>query len=180
MKYLVIILFLSLPACSKGYSGIGLTSYIKESNPSYKAEHEFKPTITYSYSKPIKIKELKLILSYSTNRIDNLLFGDKKNDITFNSGTRGVNRQKVTYDSFLACKLYNKWLPCLFIANTKIDNKYYINDSFLSRKINHVLLYGMNINYFFTKQIAGSFSYIFPNDEIYLDDGFVAGITFNF
>lgn len=177
MKYIVIILisfFIAANSHAKSYSSLGLsTSYLSENNPSYKAKHEIKPTITFSHF--IEIEEL--VIGYSTNRLDNWLTGRKKNNIKFNSGAKGINQQKITYDSFLIGKQFKRFLPMIFIANTKIDNKYYLNNTFLSHKSNNVWLYGVNINYFLNKEISASFSYIFNNEEVYLNNGFVFGIN---
>ncbi len=175
---LVLIFYLLISdAESKGTSSLGLsTSYIQEDNPYYKTEHKFRPTITFTHT--IDFKKLKI--GYSTNRFDNLFFGEKKQEIKFNNGLKGINKQKLVYDSFMIGRQFERWLIMPFIANAKLDNKTYMNNSLLSHKVNHVWLYGLNVNYFFSKQYSVSFSYILPNNEIYLDNGFVTGISINF
>ena len=176
--FTVIIIILTYDDAEASYfSSLGLsTSYIKENNPNYKTNREYKPTITFSHIVDIK----SLTVGYSTNRIDNWLNGHKKYDITYNNGAKGINSQKITYDSFLIGKQFKTFLPMLFIANTKIDNKFYLNNNYIQRDQKYAWLYGVNINYFLDKELSLSFSYILPNNELSLKELIAFGININF
>jgi hypothetical protein len=157
-------------------SSIGLsTSYFKENNKDFKTEYKPEPTVTFTHLFDYKGKKL----GYSTNRIDNWFSGRKKQDIKLSNGVKAINQQLITYDSFLVGRQFNRFIPMLYLANAKIDNKIIVNNN-VKRKINHVYLYGANLIYLINNEVSASVSYIAPSQEIELEGGISIGINYNF
>lgn len=174
----IIAFIFSFDVSAKSFSSIGLsTSYIVRGSSSYGKDYQFKPTITFSHFVDVK----PLTIGYSTNRLDNWTNGYKNYNITYKkNGLRGVNQQMVTYDGFHGCKRYKRWLPCLFVANTRVKNKYYLNTRLVDNKVNHIWIKGLNVNYFLHKNISLSFSYLIRNKEIYLKEGYNLSVNYLF
>ena len=121
----------------------------------------------------------KISLTATTNRLFNKdssrAVRNKQSGVTF------LNKTKITYDSLsIGKRVYKRYIPYIFLANTKIDKKLYYNDVFVGEEIKHAILYGFNLTTYLTKEISVTSNYIMPNNEFDLKYGVGLTINYNF
>ncbi len=178
MKYIitfVILLLLSANAIASDYSSIGIgTSYFKENQDDYKTEYEPRVTINFTHIADFK---KKVAIGYSTNRPERLIADRRTNNIRLKNGTSGINQQKITTDTLLVGKRFGRWLPMANLTNARVDNKFIINND-VKRKINTALLYGASVTYFINEEYSTSLAYVKGNEELGIDFGLLATISF--
>ena len=191
MKYFVIILILLLPIAAKAkgrsynFSITNSTMYTKinDSNYEYVNENEqvknpFKDSLkslSVGVSKEFKDNWTIII---NTNR---LYSKEIKRSVKYKANNAILeNRTRLKNDTIQVGKRFKKLLPTVFISNVEVDKSLWKDNQFLGRKVNHTILYGVNLNYFMTKHWSTSMFYVFPNEEINLESGFGLTTSFNF
>ncbi|MDH3877845.1 MAG: hypothetical protein OET18_08390 [Desulfobacterales bacterium] len=176
MKKIIFItsLIFTTTACTSGFSTIGIsTSYFKESQDDYKTDYKPKASIIFNHI--VEVNK-KAEIGYSTNRFDNLIFDRNTYNITLKSGIKGINQQKITTDTLLLGKRFGRWLPMVNLTNARVDNKFIINNN-VKRNINTAILFGASATYFINKEYSISSAYIFGNQELGIDGGFLITVS---
>ena len=76
--------------------------------------------------------------------------------------------------------IFDRIIPAITLSNIKSEKLLYYKNILQGQRNNYVILYGLNLSYFFTKNINSSIFYIMPNKELHLKDSFGFGINYIF
>lgn len=179
MKYIIIILFL-LPITTHAnnkHLHIGISSiYNNIDDKDYESINKYEDIGKPKFNYGIAFEFDKIIVDFTTNRLINQI--SRRTVRHKLSNKLFQNETELIYDSFSVGKRFNRFLPTIFIANTKIDKKLYDGNTLLGRKTIHTFLYGFNLNYLITRKISASLFYILQNNEA--DLKYSIGIGFNY
>jgi hypothetical protein len=188
MKYLVTFMYFWLfpliaEASLKGYSHIGTSfiySNINDDNYEFvnKYEEIKNPSfsgLNYGFTTEYK----KLVIDISSNRLTNL---DISRSVIHNKTRQTfLNKTKTTFDSLsIGTKFYDRIVGSVFLANTKINKRIYQDRSLLGKEVKHSILYGINFNYFVTRETSVSVLAIAPDQEFNLKFSLGFGVNFYF
>jgi len=174
MKYLIILILLLLfssPARAGFHVGTSLTVLgADDITPSYNIGYSKSFKSANSGSKTIIDAVLDdLVLDFTTNAF-------YPTESEFNKKGFGV-KSKVTYGAFFVGKKFNRCIPSLFAALVKVDNKIYYGDINIDNYDNKAVVFGGNVTYFVTENIAGSAFVLLPNTNI--DSKYSVGLGVN-
>ena len=96
----------------------------------------------------------------------------KTNHLTF------LNKTRLTSDTLLIGKRFNRFNPSFLITNAKAEKKLFYGTKLVGAETKNTLLYGVNFGYFITKNIVGSVFFIAPNREFNLESA--GGLSLNY
>jgi hypothetical protein len=155
MRIILIFLlfFFAKNSFANPYLSVGAV-YQKQNDKSFYLKEKILPTASIGYFTNIK----NLTATIQTNRISN--FSNKefiKNKI---DGKAYELKSRLTADTVSIGYKFGKFNPAFFISNVKLEK------TITKRKINHALIYGLNLNYFCGKNIAVATAIVAPNDEL--------------
>jgi hypothetical protein len=155
MKIILIILlfFLSKNSFANPYLSVG-TVYQKQNDKSFYLKEKILPTASIGYFTNIK----NLTATIQTNRISN--FVNKEFIKNKKDGKAYELKSRLTADTMSIGYKFGKFNPAIFISNVKLEK------TITKRKINHALIYGLNFNYFYAKNIGVATAIVAPNDEL--------------
>lgn len=163
MKYLVIIILFIFSTPAKAAFHVG-SSVIVLGN------HNLSPTYNLGYS---KLFDNDLTLGI----VSNVLFPTE--DTLRKKGFKV--EYKTTYLSILVGhKLNTRTVLSFMVSGVKVDNSVYLGNTNISREKIHTVVWGGNLNYYFTDKIAGSLSVVSDKAKIGLKDSLIIGINVYF
>jgi len=162
MRIILIILlfFFAKNSFANTYLSVGAV-YQKQNDKSFYLKEKILPTASIGYFTDIK----NLNAAIQTNRISNFVnkeFVQNKKD-----GKAYELKSRLTSDTVSIGYKFGKFNPAIFISNVKLEK------TITKRKINHGIIFGLNLNYFYAKNIAVATAIVAPNDELGLT---VAGL----
>lgn len=152
--------------------------YAKINDKNYNFVKEFetnKLPINIGYSKSFKNN---IVISAQTNRILNS--SNERSVVDKRTGILLLNKSKLSADNLSIGYRINRIIPSFVISNLELDKKLYYKDNLVGSRINHSIVYGLNINYILTKNINTSIVYISPNKELDLEGALGVGINYLF
>lgn len=163
--YFFILFFISKNVFAGGFINFG-AMYLKQHDKSFEIKNKLVPTASIGYF----IKLNNISVSAQTNRIFNLVnkefVRNKKNNQIYELKSR------TTVDSLATGYFFKNINPAIFISNVRLEQT--INQ----RQIKHSFIFGLNINYFFAKNISVASAIVAPNKKLGLT---TAGLlTFNY
>lgn len=158
---------------------IGITSlYTNTNDPNYTYTNQYDGIKNISGNVGLTyITNDKLVLGISTNRI---YHPESERTVKNNAGIEFDNRSKLTADTFSVGYTYKRFIPSVFVSNVKSQESLYYYDRFIGSSEKTAFVYGANLTYFLTKEIAGSVFYVAPNKELNLEGGAGLGINYYF
>jgi hypothetical protein len=162
MRIILIFLlfFLSKNSFANPYLTVGAV-YQKQDDKSFYLKEKILPTASIGYFTNIK----NLTGTIQTNRISNFVNKEFiKNKI---DGKAYELKSRLTADTISFGYKFGKFNPAIFISNVKLQK------TITKRKINHAILFGLNLNYFYSKNISVVTAIVAPNKELGLT---VAGL----
>lgn len=162
MRIILIILlfFFAKNSFANPYLSLGAV-YQKQTDKSFYLKEKILPTASIGYFTNIK----NLTATIQTNRISN--FVNKEFIKNKKDGKAYELKSRLTADTVSIGYKFGKFNPAFFISNVKIEK------TITKRKINHAIIFGLNLNYFYDKNIAVATAIVAPNDELGL---IVAGL----
>lgn len=174
---ILLLLLISYPANAGFYIG---TSYIYANinDKNYNFVDEFETNrlpFNLGYSKSFKNN---IVISAQTNRILNS--ENRRSVVDRKTGILLFNKSKLTADNLSIGYRIKRIIPTFVVSNLESSKKLYYKDYIVGSKINHSIVYGLNINYIFTKNINTSIVYIAPNKKLNLEGAFGIGINYLF
>ena len=150
--------------------------YLQDDNILHKPQNYFRNLNIGVSTTPFDDK--RFVFGIATNRLVNSAVNrkiqDKSTGLTFKSSS------KVAADTILGGYRYHKFLPQLFLSSVRVDNKVYYHDTLVGNKKIGTLLYGLNLSYFSTRNLAFATTLIAPNASLNIEYGLGFGVNFFF
>ncbi len=173
---ILLLLLFTNPAYARLHIGASLTD-IRLNSPDYKLVKESEPSVSYNigYSKEF---HHNLVVDFTTNAPFSLINDANNSDkrtIILKDGTH-LSKSEVTYGSILLGKRFNRFVPSLSMTYIQKETETYLNDSMI-RERKHTVVFGANMNYFFTSKFSSSLFCLFPNSDLHLR--FSCGVGIN-
>ncbi len=140
--------------------------YQKHYDKSFYLQEKISPTLSAGYFTNFK----NITGTIQTNRISNFVQKDfVKNK---QNGKAYELKSRLTADSVSIGYKFGKFNPTFAISNVRLEK------TIDKRKINHALIYSLNLNYFFGKNVSVATAVIAPNKELGLTSAGL--ISFNY
>lgn len=155
MRIILIFLlfFFSKNSFANPYLSVGAV-YQKQNDKSFYLKEKILPTLSIGYFTNIK----NLTATIQTNRISN--FSNKEFIKSKEDGKAYELKNRLTADTISIGYKFNKLNPSFFVSNVKSEKKT------KQRKINHAIIFGLNLNYFCAKNISVATAIVAPNKEL--------------
>jgi hypothetical protein len=155
MRIILIFLlfFFAKNSFANPYLSVGAV-YQKQTDKSFYLKEKILPTASIGYFTNIK----NLTATIQTNRISNFVnkeFVQNKKD-----GKAYELKSRLTSDTMSIGYKFGKFNPAFFISNVKLEK------TITKRKINHAIIFGLNLNYFCSKNVSVATAIVAPNDEL--------------
>ena len=169
MRIMLIFLlfFLTKNSLANPYLSAGIL-YQKHYDKSFYLQEKVSPTLSAGYFTNFK----NITGTIQTNRISNLVQKDfVKNK---QNGKAYELKSRLTADSFSIGYKFGKFNPAFAISNVRLEK------TLDSRKINHALIYSLNVNYFFAKNISVATALVAPNRELGLTSAGLLSLNYFF
>lgn len=140
--------------------------YQKHYDKSFYLQEKVSPTLSAGYFTNFK----NITGTFQTNRISNFVQKDfVKNK---QNGKAYELKSRLTADSMSIGYKFGKFNPAFAISNVRLEK------TLDTQKINHALIYSLNLNYFFGKNVSVATAVVAPNRELGLT---IAGLlSFNY
>ena len=114
---------------------------------------------------------------FSTNRLSN----NQSNRRVINKQGVGFNLfSNIIVDSLSVGYLFGRFNPSLFISRADVEKELFFKGRSLGNERDIVLLYGVNVGYFLTKNINLGLLFIAPNETLNLEFGSGVSIKYFF
>jgi len=155
MRIILIFLlfFFSKNSFANPYLSFGAV-YQKQTDKSFYLKEKILPTLSIGYFTNIK----NLTATIQTNRISN--FSNKEFIKSKENGKAYELKSRLTADTISIGYKFGKFNPAIFLSNVKSEKKT------KERKINHSILFGLNLNYFCSKNVSVATAIVAPNKEL--------------
>ena len=162
-----LLFFLTKNSLANPYLSGGVL-YQKHYDKSFYLQEKVSPTLSAGYFTNFK----NITATIQTNRISNLVQKDfVKNK---QNGKAYELKSRLTADSFSIGYKFGKFNPALVFSNVRLEK------TIDKRKINHTLIYSLNLNYFFAKNISVATALVAPNREIGLTSAGLISLNYFF
>lgn len=146
----------------------GGVMYQKSHDKSFHLQEKVSPTLSAGYFTNFK----NITGTIQTNRISNFVQKDfVKNK---QNGKAYELKSRLTADSFSIGYKFGKFNPAFVISNVRLEK------TLDSRKINHALIYSLNLNYFFGKNVSVATALVAPNRELGLTSAGLLSLNYFF
>lgn len=162
-----LLVFLTKNSLASPYLSGGVM-YQKSHDKSFHLQEKISPTLSGGYFTTFK----NITASIQTNRISN--FVQKDFVKSKQNGKAYELKSRLTADSLSIGYKFGKINPALVLSNVRLER------TLNSRKINHSLIYSLNVNYFFNKNISISTAIVSPNKELGLTSAGLLSINYFF
>lgn len=149
------------------YLGGGVM-YQKSHDKSFYSQEKVLPILSAGYFTEFK----NITTSVQTNRISN--FVQKDFVKSKQNGKAYELKSRLTADSVSLGYKFGRFNPAFAISNVRLEK------TLDKRKINHALIYSLNVNYFFNKNISMATAIIAPNKELGLTRACLLSINYFF
>jgi hypothetical protein len=169
MKIMLFLLFLFFTknSLASPYLSTGIL-YQKNHDKSFYLQEKISPTISVGYFTTFK----NLTGTFQTNRISNFVQKDfVKNK---QNGKAYELKSRLTADSISIGYKFGKFNPAFAISNVRLEK------TIDKRRINYALIYSLNINYFFAKNISVATALVAPNRELGLTSAGLISLNYFF
>jgi len=155
MRIILIFLlfFFSKNSFANPYLSLGAV-YQKQNDKSFYLKEKILPTASIGYFTNIK----NLTATIQTNRIAN--FVNKEFIKNKKDGKAYELKSRLTADSLSIGYKFGKFNPAFFISNVRLEK------TITKRKINHAIIFGLNLNYFCSKNVSVATAIVAPNYEL--------------
>lgn len=169
MKIMLIFLlfFLTKNSFANPYLSAGIM-YQKSQDKSFHLQEKISPTLSAGYFANFK----NITATIQTNRISN--FVQKDFAKSKQNGKAYELKSRLTADSVSIGYKFGRFNPAFVLSNVRLEK------TLDSRKINHSLIYSLNVNYFFNKNISISTAIVSPNKELGLTSAGLLSINYFF
>ena len=158
---------------------IGLSSiYTNVDDPNYSFVDKYETIERINFNVGLTTIFDKINITAQTNRLVNSF--SKRTIIDRKTQNILQSKTKITADTLLIGYRFNRIIPAITLSNIKSEKLLYYKNILRAQRNNYVILYGLNLSYFFTKNINSSIFYIMPNKELHLKDSFGFGINYIF
>lgn len=142
--------------------------YQKHYDKSFFLQEKVSPTFSAGYFTNFK----NITGTIQTNRISNFVQKDfVKNK---QNGKAYELKSRLTADSLSIGYKFGKFNPAFVISNVRLEK------TLDSRKINHALIYSLNFNYFFAKNVSVATALVAPNRELGLTSAGLISLNYFF
>lgn len=142
--------------------------YQKSHDKSFYLQKKVSPILSAGYFTTFK----NITASVQTNRISN--FVQKDYVKSKQNGKAYELKSRLTADSVSLGYKFGKINPALVLSNVRLER------TLNSRKINHSLIYSLNVNYFFNKNISVATALVAPNRELGLTSAGLISLNYFF
>lgn len=169
MKIMLIFLlfFLTKNSLANPYLSTSIL-YQKNHDKSFYLQEKVSPTLSAGYFTTFK----NMTATIQTNRISNFVQKDfVKNK---QNGKAYELKSRLTADSMSIGYKFGRFNPAFAISNVRLEK------TIDQRKINHALIYSLNLNYFFGKNISVATAVIVPNKELGLTSAGLISLNYFF
>lgn len=146
----------------------GGVMYQKHYDKSFYLQEKVSPTLSAGYFTNFK----NITGTIQTNRISN--FVQKDFVKSKQNGKAYELKSRLTADSMSIGYKFGKFNPAFVISNVRLEKK------LDSRKINHALIYSLNLNYFFGKNVSVATALVAPNRELGLTSAGLISLNYFF
>lgn len=181
MKKILLILFFLFPKISFANISYNIGTSLSFLNISdkYQYLHQSDQFQLTSLTTGINYNQNKnpIIFSATTNR---LLNRPSIREVIDNKNNKFINKTKIVADTFLISYVYKNISTGLFISNVNLQKSIFYKGNLAGHKTNNIIATGLNINYFFDKNIYSSASILTPKKEIGLNSGLIVGLNYKF
>ena len=162
-----LLFFLTKNSLANPYLSGGVL-YQKHYDKSFYLQEKVSPTLSAGYFTNFK----NITATIQTNRISNLVQKDfVKNK---RNGKAYELKSRLTADSMSIGYKFGKFNPAFAISNVRLEK------TLEKRKINHALIYSLNVNYFFAKNISVATALVAPNRELGLTSAGLISLNYFF
>lgn len=146
----------------------GGVMYQKSHDKSFHLQEKVSPTLSAGYFTNFK----NITGTIQTNRISNFVQKDfVKNK---QNGKAYELKSRLTADSMSIGYKFGKFNPAFAISNVRLEK------TLETRKINHALIYSLNLNYFFGKNVSVATALVAPNRELGLTSAGLLSLNYFF
>ena len=146
----------------------GGVMYQKSHDKSFHLQEKVSPTLSAGYFTNFK----NITGTIQTNRISNFVQKDfVKNK---QNGKAYELKSRLTADSMSIGYKFGKFNPAFAISNVRLEK------TLDTRKINHALIYSLNLNYFFGKNVSVATALVAPNRELGLTSAGLLSLNYFF
>lgn len=169
MKIMLIFLlvFLTKNSLASPYLSGGVM-YQKSHDKSFHLQEKVSPALSAGYFTTFK----NITASVQTNRISNFVQKDfVKNK---QNGKAYELKSRLTADSVSIGYKFGKFNPAFVVSNVRLEK------TLDSRKINNALIYSLNLNYFFAKNVSVATALVAPNRELGLTSAGLISLNYFF
>lgn len=167
MMLFFLLFFLTKNSFASPYLSGGVL-YQKHYDKSFHLQEKVSPTLSAGYFTTFK----NITASVQTNRISNFVQKDfVKNK---QNGKAYELKSRLTADSVSIGYKFGKFNPAFVISNVRLEK------TLDSRKINHALIYSLNLNYFFAKNVSVATALVAPNRELGLTSAGLISLNYFF
>lgn len=169
MKIMLIFLlfFLTKNSFASPYFSTGIL-YQKNHDKFFYLQEKISPTLSAGYFTTFK----NITGTVQTNRISNFV---QKDFVKNKQNSKAYElKSRLTADSFSIGYKFGKFNPAFAISNVRLEK------TIDQRKINHALIYSLNLNYFFAKNISVATALVAPNRELGLTSAGLISLNYFF
>lgn len=129
-----------------------------------------KPSYNYGYIQ-------KLPDGWNIGLTTNAFINNSTDRVVISGGNAYTIKTKPLYGAVSVGKKLDRVVPSVFMAFTRVRNRVYYNNVNISNDTTHGIVFGGNVNYFLTENIAASVFYLLPNTNIGLERSFGLGVS---
>lgn len=146
----------------------GGVMYQKSHDKSFHLQEKVSPVLSAGYFTIFK----NITANVQTNRISNFV---QKDFVKSKQNCKAYElKSRLTADSMSIGYKFGKFNPAFAISNVRLEK------TLDSRKINHALIYSLNVNYFFAKNVSVATALVAPNRELGLTSAGLLSINYFF
>lgn len=186
MKYFIIIalLMFSTPAKAAFHIGTALNDW-RIGNQHFTTLKESEPSLSYNVGY-YKEFENKLIVDFTTNALTPNMLGSDERATAINNKAFHLESEITYVNMLMGTRLkgkFNNIVPALLMAYVQADTKAYNSKDdvyYLIKDRTETIVFGANVNYFFSKKFSISSSIIFPDTKLNLKQSYSMGLNYYF
>jgi len=185
-KIILFILLFTNYAYSKNISLVVNSNnyFTKIKDPDYTYTNEYDTLQVRNWLKSVNLglslrplDHSPLILTVMTNRFSHNPISRTVRD---RNNTLFQNILDTRSDTAILSYQSNRFVNGVFLSNVRVGKKLVYKNQTVGSETENAILYGLNFNYFLTRNLAGSLILIAPNKDLTMKYGVGLGINYNF